>query len=335
MAEKVFDIIGENFNTTRRLKPTSPRVLQEGGKVGVTYTGPDGGRRVMDVTAIWPTDPAKLRTFNVPHVAHAVRTQDLDYIAWVINSQVTAGANIIDLCIDEIAVDPAVRHKTMEWLVPVAQRITDAALAIDSSDPDTIAAGLGVFDFGRGRAAINSVNLEDGRQGLIKLAGDKKALLFANASGRDGMPKDEHERVKNLVELMQMMDAAAIPMTDRYLDPLAFPASTGGAFGTHYLEAVREIRRLYPEVHIFGGHSNTSFGLPQRKVLNHAFIILSVLAGCDTLMIDPVMNPPKDYIEFKLGADVVLGKDEFAVRYMSAFRTQKAPARRSAARAAT
>ena len=94
----------------------------------------------------------------------------------------------------------------------------------------------------------------------------------------------------------------------------------------------REIRRLYPDVHIFGGHSNTSFGLPQRKIMNNAFIILSILAGCDTLMIDPVMNPPKDFIEFKLGADVVLGKDEFAMRYMAAFR---APAQlRSRLRAA-
>jgi 5-methyltetrahydrofolate--homocysteine methyltransferase len=220
----------------------------------------------------------------------------------------------------------------MLWLVPVAQTITDAIIAIDSSDPETIVAGMSVHDAARSRVAINSVNLEDGRQDLIKLAKEKNALLFANASGRDGMPKDEHERVKNLVELMDMMDAAGVPIRDRYLDPLAFPASTGAAFGSHYLEAVREIRRLYPEVHIFGGHSNTSFGLPQRKIMNHAFIVLSILAGCDTLMIDPVMNPPKDFIEFKLGADVVHGKDEFAVRYMSAFRAPSP--RRAALRAA-
>ena len=59
MTEKVFDIIGENFNTTRRLKPTSPRVVQEGGKVGVSYAGPDGSRRLLDNTEIWPAHPAK------------------------------------------------------------------------------------------------------------------------------------------------------------------------------------------------------------------------------------------------------------------------------------
>lgn len=336
MSERVLDIIGENFNATRRLKITSPRVVHDGGKVGVAYAGPDGGRRLLDITDIYPTDPAKLRTFQIPHVAHAVRRKDLDYIAWIINSQTAAGANIIDLCVDEIAVDPAARHQTMAWLVPVAQKITDAIIAIDSSDPETIMTGLGAHDGSRSRPAVNSVNLEEGRQDLIKAAKDRNALLFANASGRDGMPKDEHERVGNLVELMQLMDQAGIAMTDRYLDPLAFPVSTGSAFGPHYLEAVREIRRRYPQVHIFGGHSNASFGLPQRKIANNAFILLSILAGCDTLMIDPVLNPPRDFTEFKLAADLVLGLDENSRRYMSAFRGPlSAGARRPASRTGT
>lgn len=333
MAEKVFDIIGENFNTSRRLKPTGPRIIREEGKVGVAY-GPEHDRRLLDVTAICPTDPNKLRTFQIQHVAHAVRTKNLDYIGWLINSQVAAGANIIDLCVDEIAVDPEIRHATMAWLVPVAQQMTDAIIAIDSSDPVTIMAGLDVHDGARSRPAINSVNLEPGRQDLITMAKERNALLFANASGSEGMPKDEHERVANLVTLMDMMDKAGIAITDRYLDPLSFPVSTGSAFGGHYLEAVREIRRLYPEVHIFGGHSNASFGLPQRRIVNNGFIILSILAGCDTLMIDPILNPVKDYEEFKYAADVILGRDESAMRYMAAFRVATAAGnRRGAAQA--
>jgi 5-methyltetrahydrofolate--homocysteine methyltransferase len=70
-------------------------------------------------------------------------------------------------------------------------------------------------------------------------------------------------------------------------------------------------------VHIFGGHSNVSFGLPDRKVLNDAFLILSILAGCDTVMMDPLMNPPKEYVEFKLAADTLTGKDEYALTYLA------------------
>ena len=89
----------------------------------------------------------------------------------------------------------------------------------------------------------------------------------------------------------------------------------------HYLEACKELRAKYPDVHIFGGHSNTSFGMPQRKVLNSAFIISSILHGCDTLMIDPIMNEIGPFKEFKLSHNVLLGKDMMGMEYISYFRS--------------
>jgi 5-methyltetrahydrofolate--homocysteine methyltransferase len=76
-------------------------------------------------------------------------------------------------------------------------------------------------------------------------------------------------------------------------------------------------------VHLFGGHSNASFGLPNRKLLNNAFLILSILAGCDTIMTDPLMNPPVDYLEFKLAAEALTGKDEYSRRYVGYHRRQQ------------
>jgi len=225
--------------------------------------------------------------------------------------------------VDEISVDPDKRNVWMKWIVPVAQEIAGVTLAIDSSDPATILAGLEVYDMTKSRPAINSVNLEEGRHEFIGLAKDHNALLFANASGRDGMPQDDKERVENMLEIMGMMDDASIPMTDRYLDPLAFPIGAGTEYGNHYLDAVRELRQRFPDVHIFGGHSNISFGLPSRKAANNAFLILAILAGCDTLMIDPIMNPAAAYEEFLIASDTILNKDEFAMNYMAYFRAKK------------
>ena len=319
--DKVLEIIGENFNASRRIRATSSRIVHNDGKVGVSYVGANGEKRHLDISSIFPKDPAELRKFQVPHVAHAVRSKDIEYITMLIQGQVTAGATIIDVCLDEISVDPGERHRWMRWLVPVAQSITDLTLAIDSSDPDTVIAGLEVYDLNKGRPAINSINLEEGRQVLIDLAKKYRALIFANASGRENMPQDDGERVANLQQIMAMMDTAEIPMGDRYLDPLAFPVGAGSQYGKHYLDAVRKIRELFPEVHIFGGHSNTSFGLPQRRFINDAFVILSILAGCDTLMIDPHINPPADFITFKLATDVLFGNDDFAMRYMTHMRS--------------
>lgn len=204
----------------------------------------------------------------------------------------------------------------MRWILPEIQKMTAKTLAIDSSDPDTLRAGLDIYDHAISRPAINSVNLEPGRDAMIPMAREYNALLFANASGREEMPKDDAERASNMHELMRLMDDADIPMGDRYLDPLVFPLGAGPDYGNHYLDAVRVLRQAYPEVHIFGGHSNVSFGLPKRVVVNNAFLILSVLAGCDALMIDPVSNPVEPLIEFKLASDALTAKDQFAMQFI-------------------
>lgn len=320
MDGKVLDIIGENFNTSRRIKATSPRVTKDGDLVKLSYVNLNGDTDFLDVTSIYPEDPDQVKKTQLTHVAQAMHTKNLDYIEWLILRQIEAGANIIDICVDEICVDEEERHNWMRWIIPVVQKISDVTFAIDSSDPVTITAGLEVYDCSKSRPAINSVNLERGREVLIPLAKKYDALLLANASGRDNIPTSKEERVENLSKLMDMMDEEDIPMGNRYLDPLCFPVGAAPEAAMHYLEACRELRAKYPDVHIFGGHSNTSFGMPQRKVLNSAFIISSILYGCDTLMIDPIMNEIEPFIEFKLSHNVLLGTDMMGMEYITHFR---------------
>lgn len=310
-------VIGENINTTRKIKATSPRVVRRNGTVGIGYTDLNGDDKVLDCSAVVPQDPAERETCMISHVAQALRQKDLDYLAWAIGTQERAGAHIIDLCVDEMSAYPEERQEWMRWLVKTAQSITDASLSIDSSDTETIRSGLEVYDTSKSRPAINSFNLEEGREQLADMARERNAILFANATGRTGMPHNAVDRIENLTACMDVMDRCDIPMGDRYLDPLVFPVGVDGESGNHYLDAVRELRSRYPDVHIFGGHSNVSFGLPRRRLLNNAFTLLAIEAGCDAVMIDPVMNPPKPFTEFRYAADVLRGRDEYGMRYMS------------------
>jgi len=318
MAERLkgLIVIGENINTTRRIKANSPNIVQEDGRAAFVYTDMEGHRRLLDVTELMPKDPAKMGTARVGHIGQGIRKRDLHFLRWAILSQQRAGAHMIDLCVDELAVEPEDRHEHMRWLVKHAQGLSDVSFAIDSSDPNTIMAGLEVYDRSKGRPAINSVSLEAGRDVLIQLGKDEDCYVFANGSGAEGMPQDAAERVENLSRCMEMMDKANLPVPDRFLDPLVFPVGAGPQFGQHFLDAVRELRQRFPEVHIFGGLSNVSFGLPKRKLLNHAFITLAIVNGCDAVMIDPIMNDPKEYIEFQIAADVMTAKDEYALNYL-------------------
>ena len=317
-------VIGENINTTRRIRATSPQIVKEDGKVGWAYTDLDGTKRQLDITDLYPEDPGELKIARIGHIGQGVRKQDMNFLKWAILSQERAGAHIIDLCVDELSVYPEERHDYMRWMVKTAQSISDVSFAIDSSDPETIKFGLEVYDRSKGRPAINSVSLEPGRDALIDLAKDADCYIFANGSGTSGMPQDADQRIQNLSAVMDKMDKAGVPMGDRFLDPLVFPIGAGPEFGMHYLDAVKGLREKYPEVHIFGGLSNVSFGLPRRKLLNHAFITLAIMAGADSIMIDPLMNAPMDYIEFRMATEVMTAEDEYALRFLKYVRAQKA-----------
>ena len=66
-------IIGENFNATRKIRATSPRVQEIDGRTGIAYTDLDGARKLLDCTGVIPEDPAQRNSFMIPHVAQALR----------------------------------------------------------------------------------------------------------------------------------------------------------------------------------------------------------------------------------------------------------------------
>jgi len=317
-------VIGENVNTTRRIKADSPKIVKEDGKVGWVYTDLDGTRRLLDVTDVYPTDPVNIKTERIGHIGHAVRKKDMAFLKWAILSQVQAGSHIVDLCVDELSVYPEERLEYMRFIVRTAQELApETSFAIDSSDSKAIEVGLEVYDKSKSRPAINSTSLEPGREVLMDMAREHKCMLFANGSGVTGMPQSAAERVDNMTKCMELMDKAGVPIEDRFLDPLVFPVGAGPQFGKDYLDSVKELRDRFPDVHIFGGLSNVSFGLPRRKLLNHAFITLAIFNGCDAVMIDPLMNSPIEYVEFKLAADVMTADDAYARTFLKYVRGQK------------
>ena len=93
--------------------------------------------------------------------------------------------------------------------------------------------------------------------------------------------------------------------------------AVNGEFGVHVLDAVRELRRKFgSEIHMTGGFSNVSFGLPSRAVINNVFLALALDAGADSGIIDPLTIRIEDRAEmdrssqtYRLDEDVLLGRD--------------------------
>ena len=83
------------------------------------------------------------------------------------------------------------------------------------------------------------------------------------------------------------------------------------------VEVIREIKRQYPTIHVTGAISNISFNLPERRLVNQAFAVLAIDAGMDSLILDPLN---KDLMGMIYATEALLGRDEYCMEYIGAYR---------------
>jgi len=113
-----------------------------------------------------------------------------------------------------------------------------------------------------------------------------------------------------------------------YVDPLVLPVAVEPDAPGHVLETARQLRAEYGDtIHLTGGLSNVSFGMPMRRLLNDTFIDLAAEAGIDSGIIDPVASDlgrvfgaDRETEPYRLAADMLLGRDPFGGEYVLAFR---------------
>jgi len=331
-----FVIIGENIHATRIVLLKGIRVaMLEDGTEAVFFQDKSGEKRFMPI----PESYKETQPYQQGHVKHYTiavlkglsgnpddQAQGKAYIHYGVKRQVDAGAKFLDLNVDEVSYQVDIQKKAMEWLVRTVQEVSPIPPSVDSSNAEIIEAGLAQYDGRAGRPMLNSLALE--RPQTLDLVEQFNAKIILTAAGAEGMPADAAERVSNVKQLMELVEERAIPLDDVYIDGLVFPISVAADYGQHYLDAVAELRELYgPEVHITGGLSNVSFGLPQRKLINLAFIHLALEAGIDSGIIDPVQCDIEGILDLdiesnaiRMARDVLLGRDEFCVNYLKAWR---------------
>ncbi len=330
-----FITIGENIHATRVLLRKGRRIAERGGVESILYRAADGEERALAI------HEAAKRTRDyeegrVKHVQVAVETatgvaegdpaEGVRYIEALARSQESAGAAFLDLNVDELSPKLAVQTAAMAWLAPAVQDMTALPVSVDSSSVDVIRAGLEALAPGGPRPMLNSASLE--RPDALDLARAHDCRVVATAAGERGMPDGAEERVANASRMVEAALEKGFALDDIHIDPLVFPAAVDGRYGCHCLDAIRALReRFGPEIHITGGMSNVSFGLPARRLLNEAFLLLAVEAGADGGIMDPVASPPasvfamdRETPRYRLAEDVLLGRDEHCMRYIRAWR---------------
>lgn len=327
-------VVGENIHCTRVYKVGGSFVRTlDNGTSAIAYGGKTDQRFL-------PVPPAFVQGVDwaagkVKHCGVAVwqglygdaaaKATAIDYLQFLAQRQESAGAAFLDVNVDEFSTDIDERCRAIAWVASVVQQKSRLPLSIDSSNPAILTAGLKACDSVRGRPMVNSVSLE--RAGAIATAAAFRAVVIASAAGEKDLPSNTEQRLDNIGRLMPELANAGIRGGDVYVDPLVFPVATDSNNAQSFLEAVHAIRQRYPDVHITGGLSNVSFGMPNRKLINQAFTWLAVEAGADSGIVDPLqinsrMLETVDTTSepFKLARALLTGEDMFGAEYIMAHR---------------
>jgi 5-methyltetrahydrofolate--homocysteine methyltransferase len=160
------------------------------------------------------------------------------------------------------------------------------------------------------------------------VAAEFKAVVIASAAGEKDLPATTEQRLANLARLMPRLRSAGLRDDAIYVDPLVFPVATDSNNAKAFLDAVTAIRREYGAgIHVTGGLSNVSFGMPNRKLINQVFTWLAVEAGADGGILDPLQMNGKILAAvdtttepFKLAKALLTGEDLFGAEYITAHR---------------
>ena len=250
-------------------------------------------------------------------IAQAIERKDSNFLQDLARRQAKAGANYIDVNTastgDEI--------KNMIWVVDLIQEVVDVPLCIDSPNPLALEAGLARC---RQKPLVNSISAETERwDKVLPLIQKYGARVVALCMDNKGMPETMEDRLRVAEALVNGLTAAGVPAEDIFLDPLVKPLGVYHDAGIEILNSARTLKQRYPDSHLVSGLSNVSFGLPERRLLNRAFLVMSVAAGMDAFILDPL---DQTIMSLASAAYTLAGHDEYCMEYISGVRAGKVKA---------
>jgi 5-methyltetrahydrofolate--homocysteine methyltransferase len=233
---------------------------------------------------------------------------NFEYVLELARIQIDAMADVLDVNIGFPGVDDA---KLLPETVKVIQDKYDIPLCLDSPNPKAIEAALQVAS---GKCLINSVNGEErSLNAILPVAKEYGAAIIGLVMDNNGITHDPEKRLAIAEKILKWAVKIGIKEEDVVIDPLAMAVSADPNACLVTMETIRLVHQKLG-LNITMGASNISFGLPNREILNAAFITLSILNGLTC----PIANPEKITATVR-AADLILGRDAYAMRFVENF----------------
>jgi 5-methyltetrahydrofolate--homocysteine methyltransferase len=246
-------------------------------------------------------------------LAEVLERRDMGYVQQEALKQARAGAHILDV---NVGISGADEAAIMVEAIQAIREVVTTPLCLDSANPKVLAAGLQIC---KGKVLVNSVNGEEAKlKEVLPLVADHKAAVVALTMDDKGIPTDVPTRLAIADKIVNEADKLGIPAEDVIVDPLAMSVASDDRAGLEGLRALAEIREKLGVNQTIGA-SNISFGLPERRSVNCVFLAMAVINGLTCPITDATVWQIRRTL---LLADLLLGKDEFAMNYITAYRGQ-------------
>ena len=241
----------------------------------------------------------------------------------VARQQIEGGASIIDINMDDAMLDSREEMQTFCRYIANDPAVGRAVLMIDSSDWDTILAGLKNV---QGKCIVNSISLKNGEERFLQQAQELRRLgaaVVVMAFDEEGQATTYERKIAIAERAYRLLTGIGFPPQDIIIDVNILSIGTGlkehQAYGVDFIKAVAWIKEHLPEAKTSGGVSNLSFSFrgnnKVREAMHSVFLYHAIHAGLDMAIVNPGMLQVYDDIEptlLKAVEDVILNKDDGA-----------------------
>ena len=252
---------------------------------------------------------------SIPSTRKAIEGRDIDTIQSLARRQAEAGAEWLDLNAGMFVGDEA---RTLAWLAETTAAVTDTGLVLDSPDPSVLETV--VPQLASRRLILNSATLDPARlEPMLALALEYGTGLVALPIRGRRLPESVAEQVDIAEELLSAAQAAGLPEDRIYLDMLVSAAAIDTDAPSRALAFARHMRTGHPDLHLTGGISNVSYGLPGRRPINAAFLSASIQAGVDAPILDVLDT---NMLHVLTASVMIAGQDEYCADYLAFYRSR-------------
>ncbi len=248
---------------------------------------------------------------SIPKTSKAIDEKDEQYIRYLAKAQTEAGSDFIDCCASRNEGELGYQ----EWLINLIQEESDLPICVDSPSPEIIVEAMKLCNK---EGLVNSVSMEGDKCDIVlpAIKGTNWGVV-ALLCDNNGIPEDAEGRLEVFGQIMERMEKEEIAPDRIYIDPLVETLGANEESLICFADVCREVKKQYPNIHLTSGLSNISFGMPYRKMINMAFLVLAMQAGMDSAIVDPLN---RDFRAIMYAANALLGNDEMGLEYIGAFR---------------